>query len=593
MDITNNLFFCFDASTDIIIMSVFHYFDTSEELTKDKDRMVKTFVHLVDGYTDFFKYAQRSKLRNPDKRKTTRHLTAKMKLEQYTSHALLFLIMSFSLIDNQEKLRPIMVPVIMSNYSTSSHTIQEEDAERLIDNLELFSKGNEIFISFKNKMRKHIEGMLLTHQMKEVMDIYRRHLTPRFYEKKNLGQVFTPFPMINDILDQIPDEIMRDPESTFLDPSAGMGGFLVVLYSRLMSSLASKIPNKNKRHNHIISNMLYAAEITKNNVALMRKIFGDGLHIYCGDSRLMDLKKDLHIRKGKVKVIVGNPPFEKQQKKEVDKQGGHNLWPEFVELSLTKWLLPDGYFGMVLPQGWRKAMDDKSRSSGLWQLMTVHTTPRWVVMYDTKETKKIFNNVVNIRVDLVVIQNTFNHGFKTIIRDTHGKISSHDLRTLPFLPNAHLKKYWKKVLTHDKDGAVSVLNSSFYHSTRADRVSQTKEGSFRHKVIHAIHTDGKPVYLYANQKDKKGGFSVPKLIFNGYGGWNQPILDLEGKYGMSEVVFGIPVSSPEEGREMLKFFCRPHVLQHFKNDTEWATSRPKIFWNMFHNIKKGFHLVTL
>jgi hypothetical protein len=570
-------------------MEVFHYFHATEEITKDKNRLLETMEPVVDGYTDFFKYAQRSKLRNPDKRKTTRTLTAKRKLHQYTTDALLFLLLSFSLIENTNNLHQVMLPVIMSNYSTSSHPLDEEDAERLITNLEVFSKDNENFLSFKNKMCKHVEGMLLTHQLKEVMDIYRTHLTPRFYEKKNLGQVFTPFSMIDDILDQIPIEVMTDPNSTFLDPSAGMGGFLVVLYKRLMTSLAKKIPNKKKRHVHIITNMLYAAEITKNNVALMRKIFGDGLHIYCGDSRFMDLKKDLHIMNGKVTVLIGNPPFEKQQKKEVAKQGGHNLWTEFVELSLTKWLLPDGYFGMVLPPGWRKAMDDKSRSSGLWKLMTVQTTPCWVVMYDTKETKKIFNDAVTIRVDLVVIKNTKNKGFKTIIRDTDGKIFSYNLQKLPFLPNANLNKYWRHVLTNKEKDAIGVMNSSFYHSTRDDRVSRKKQGTFKHKVIHAIHADGDPVYLYVNQRDKKGGFGVSKLIFNGYGGWNQPILDLEGKYGMSEVVFGIPVASTEEGREMFRFFQNQKVMEHFQNDMNWSTSRPKIFWNMFQNIKKDFY----
>ena len=42
-----------------------------------------------------------------------------------------------------------------------------------------------------------------------------------------------------------------------------------------MITLKKAIPNKSKRHDHIVGDMLFAAEITKNNVERMRKIFGE------------------------------------------------------------------------------------------------------------------------------------------------------------------------------------------------------------------------------------------------------------------------------------------------------------------------------
>ena len=40
------------------------------------------------------------------------------------------------------------------------------------------------------------------------------------------GEVFTPTPLVQEILNQIPIEQFQDPSKTFLDPSCGDGQFL-------------------------------------------------------------------------------------------------------------------------------------------------------------------------------------------------------------------------------------------------------------------------------------------------------------------------------------------------------------------------------
>ena len=50
---------------------------------------------------------------------------------------------------------------------------------------------------------------------------------------KRTGEVFTPRELIDRLLSQIPEEKFQDPNSTFLDNSAGDGNFLVVLKERL------------------------------------------------------------------------------------------------------------------------------------------------------------------------------------------------------------------------------------------------------------------------------------------------------------------------------------------------------------------------
>jgi hypothetical protein len=43
---------------------------------------------------------------------------------------------------------------------------------------------------------------------------------------KATGEVFTPTPLVQEILDQLPQEQFSDPAKTFLDPSCGDGQFL-------------------------------------------------------------------------------------------------------------------------------------------------------------------------------------------------------------------------------------------------------------------------------------------------------------------------------------------------------------------------------
>jgi len=133
------------------------------------------------------------------------------------------------------------------------------------------------------------------------------------------------------------------------------------------------------------------------------------------------------------------------------------------------------------------------------------------------------------------------------------------------------------------------MNSSVY-DTRNDRIRRERTGSYKYPVIHAIHKDKSKVILFTNEKHKQGGIGVPKLIFNGYGGWNEPVLDLNGKYGMSEVVFGLPIHSKEQGIQLFNFFKNEKILERFQNDMKWSTSRPLIFWNMFNHIKKNFYI---
>lgn len=246
---------------------------------------------------------------------------------------------------------------------------------------------------------------------------------------------------------------------------------------------------------------------------------------------------------------------------------------------------------MLLPPGWRKPADERSRSFGLWDRMTRNATVVDIKMYDEKESSLFFNKDVSIRFDLVVIHNVEpSQSYKTTkIRGTDGKNYAENLLKYPFLPNAHFG-YWKKILRMEGKKTLNTTYSASTYYSNNKNVSREYNNKFKFPVVHSIHKDGKPVLLYTDKKNMKGGFGVPKLIFNRLGAWNPPILDLKGKYGMSQDTFGIVIKNEEEGNNIKKFFTKD-ALKKWQYDMTWATSKPSVFWKLFRFVINNFYSI--
>jgi N-6 DNA Methylase len=77
---------------------------------------------------------------------------------------------------------------------------------------------------------------------------YIKHLRDREYMSgvsrdnlrvKSTGEVFTPTPLVQEILAQLPNDVFADPSKTFLDPSCGDGQFLGEVLIRKMENGAT------------------------------------------------------------------------------------------------------------------------------------------------------------------------------------------------------------------------------------------------------------------------------------------------------------------------------------------------------------------
>ena len=76
-------------------------------------------------------------------------------------------------------------------------------------------------------------------------------------------EVFTPPEVANAMLDILPQELFKNPKTTFLDPAAKSGVFLREIAKRLMEGLKDAIPDEEDRRQHIFKKQIFGIAITE------------------------------------------------------------------------------------------------------------------------------------------------------------------------------------------------------------------------------------------------------------------------------------------------------------------------------------------
>lgn len=142
------------------------------------------------------------------------------------------------------------------------------------------------------------------------------------YEKRKTNdEVFTPPFLIEEMLDNLPQEVWSDPTKTWLDPCAGLGNFSVIILKRLMVGLEKVIPDDSQRKRHILENQLFHVEMNQESVDRLQKVLNpDGefsLNIHCGDF-LKFADEHMH---GKTKPLIQDKPKPVKNKPAVETTG--------------------------------------------------------------------------------------------------------------------------------------------------------------------------------------------------------------------------------------------------------------------------------
>lgn len=95
---------------------------------------------------------------------------------------------------------------------------------------------------------------------------------------KETQEVFTPMDLVESMIDDISADMLKDPNSTFIDNSAGCGNFLIALKNRLCEYHTEE---------HVLDHMIYAVEMMEDNHRELCARLGvplDHPHYVCADA---------------------------------------------------------------------------------------------------------------------------------------------------------------------------------------------------------------------------------------------------------------------------------------------------------------------
>lgn len=219
----------------------------------------------------------------------------------------------------------------------------------------------------------------------------------------------------------------------------------------------------------------------------------------------------------------------------------------------------------------------------MFKLIAHDNNIKYLEIHNTKDGIKVFN--AGTRYDWYVLQKTDKHN-KTIIKDENGKEHQIDLHKWKFLPNYNFEIIEPLLTTNETH--VSVIYSRNQYGTDKSWVNEKKNETFIYPLIHSTPKAGVRYYYTSTKTPVKNPipmFDVAKVIF-GDSGINNVVIDVEGKFGMTQHAIGIQIVSKEEGEKLSKILESDEFNDILKS---LSFSNYQIDWRIFTYFKHDFY----
>ena len=413
---------------------------------------------------------------------------------------------------------------------------------------------------------------------KELSQLIDTLLIPQVNEKENHAEISSPYFLRQDMLDMLPAWLWSNSNHRFFEPCCGKSGFNIDIIDRLMKGLEKIIPDEEQRYKHIVTKMLFIADINPLNIFIAKLLIDPlnkyDLNLYEGNTLELDLQEQFKI--DGFHAIIGNPPYNAAQMHDGKKGGGHLIWNKFIIKSLDEWLLPDGHLLFVNPAAWRKPQSDRAKTAGLYKKMTQDNQLITLEIHDAQDGLKTFK--CGTRYDFYLIQKKPRYSTTKII--SQGKTSTIDTAQWSFIPNTDFIEILSLLNNGGED--CPIICSTSAYETRKKWISEQKSDIHRYPVLHGAGLDEK----YSSRNDR-GHFDIPKVIFGDAGPKIKNVMiDMEGIYGMTQHAMAIQIDSRLEAEQLKKAI----LSDKFKDIlTACSWSNFQVDWRLFTYLKKDFY----
>ena len=350
----------------------------------------------------------------------------------------------------------------------------------------------------------------------------------------------TPLFLFDEIIKKFID-IQTIENPTVLDPAAGRGTSLIS-FIKTYQSLGLKIDSSD----------IYYNDIDPIKVKVFKKLnkeYNLGIpeeNIFCEDvlnpspkfKTLLDMKE--------FDVVLGNWPYEKK----VGPKKTQAIWDKFTELFLTK--VKSKYLMPIHPDGWRSVKGDFKYV----QKMLLERNLIYLETHDEADGLKTFGK--STTYDWFIVENKFDSRNLTTIKDSDGTLHKIDLNKVEFIPNGLFDKFNNLFTDGEK---VNVLYDRSSYGTDKKNMSSEKTDTHKYPCVYTTTKDG-TINLWYSSTNQKGHFGVPKVIWSN-GAASTPILDLEGKYGLTQFSYGI-VDTPENLKKIFEAIQTDEFIELMK-----------------------------
>jgi hypothetical protein len=170
----------------------------------------------------------------------------------------------------------------------------------------------------------------------------------------------------------------------------------------------------------------------------------------------------------------------------------------------------------------------------------------------------------------------------TVINDEERLELQIDMSGFTWLPNSNISTIHAMLASEEDEKCPIIYDRTAYGADKKDRISPIETQEFKYPCVHSTPKNGVR-YMYSKVNDR-GHFGVSKVIFGDSGIYN-PIIDIDGRYGMTQHSMAIKVNNLEEADNI----CKVITTEKFNKIIQSCLySSYAIDWNIFKEFRRDF-----